>query len=86
MVIRVMKMDRKNLCTHKKQKAFFFPCMAAKREKKKLTLFREKEETHSPKKVTEPITHHHHVSQFVRCSSDGNSHAVKCTRDVENTR
>ena len=37
------------------------------------------------KKSHRTITHHH-VSQFVRCSSDGNSHAVKCTRDVENTR
>jgi len=86
MVIRVMKMDRKNLCTHKKQKAFFFPCMAAKREKKKKLFFEKKKKHTRQKKVTEPITHHHHVSQFVRCSSDGNSHAVKCTRDVENTR
>ena len=50
MVIRVMKMDRKNLCTHKKQKAFFFPCMAAKREKKKQKLFFEKKKKHTRQK------------------------------------
>ena len=54
MVIRVMKMDRKNLCTHKKQKAFFFPCMAAKREKKKLLFFEKKKKHTRQKKSRNP--------------------------------
>jgi len=62
---------------------------ARKNEREKKLFFRAKEETRTTflKKRHRTIKTHHHVSQFVRCSSDfWNSHAVKCTRDVENTR
>jgi hypothetical protein len=71
-----------------KQQAFF-DARKNEREREK-ALFSSKRRnlnTTFLKKRHRTIKTHHHVSQFVRCSSDfWNSHAVKCTRDVENTR
>lgn len=68
-----------------KQQAFFIT-HAKTREREKALSSKEETRTTFLKKRHRTIKTHHHVSQFVRCSSDGNSHAVKCTRDVENTR
>ena len=67
--------------------SFFYYARKNERERKSSFEQKKKPEHLSSKKGTRTIKTHHHVSQFVRRSSDfWNSHAVKCTRDVENTR